>query len=125
MRTNMSKSPFGQYLRSKRVAAGLSLREVADKIGVTHVYLGEVERGVHATMPERWWGGLTEHIPGVTREDLARYAANVRPLQLDLSHAPPRYQDLGLALARRIQDRDLSGKDVSRLLEILRGGREE
>jgi transcriptional regulator with XRE-family HTH domain len=39
-------SAFGRYLRGKRQRARLSLRAVAEKLGVTHVYLGEVERGV-------------------------------------------------------------------------------
>lgn len=34
----------GKELREARVAAGLSLRQVADAVGITHVRLGEIER---------------------------------------------------------------------------------
>ena len=35
---------FGDQLRERRVAAGRGLREVAEYLGVSHVYVGEVER---------------------------------------------------------------------------------
>jgi hypothetical protein len=43
-------------------------------------------------------------------------------VRIDLSDAPPEYQDLGLALARRIERRDLEPTEVKSLLRILRGG---
>lgn len=41
-------NPYGALLRRRRVTAGLSLREVAEAIGVSHVYLADVERGVRS-----------------------------------------------------------------------------
>lgn len=33
-------------IRDIRVAAGRSLRSVADAVGISHVFLGEIERGI-------------------------------------------------------------------------------
>lgn len=40
-------------------------------------------------------------------------------MQLDLHDAPPQYQNLGYALARRVEQRDLSEEDLARLFDIL------
>src|SRR5262249_14591405 len=117
----MSEGAFGRYIRGKRVDAELSLRHVADQLGVSHVYLGEVERGVRGPLAKDRWPDLIRAIPGVIEEELERAAATTRPLQLLLGHAPPRYQDLGLALARRIEKQDLSKTQLDQLLRILRG----
>jgi transcriptional regulator with XRE-family HTH domain len=119
----MTATPFGAYLRAQRVAAGLSLRQVADALGVSHVYLGEVERGVRGPIAKERWPQLLQAIPSLSQVELERRAATTRPLQLALSEAPPKYQDLGLALARRIQEQDLSQTELDNLLRILRGGR--
>lgn len=115
----MSTSPFGRYIRAQRVAANLSLRFVAGKLGVSHVYLGEVERGVRPPLKPSRWSKLVEIVPGITPEALERHALTSRPVQLSLADAPPQYQDLSLALARRIQKRDLSQAEMQRLMRIL------
>src|SRR5579883_884013 len=99
---------FGQYLRAQRIKSGKSLRKVADEIGVSHVFLGEVERGERAPLKRERWPQLVAAIPGVTIVDLERHCAVTRPVQLSIDDAPPQYQDLTLALARRIQKRDLT-----------------
>ncbi len=115
---------FGAYLREKRVAARLSLREVAHALGISHVYLGEVERGVRGPLRPEHWSALLKTIPGLSRTELERHAAASRPLQVDLADAPPAYQDLALALARRFKRRDLSEPEITRLLKLLGGRRE-
>lgn len=37
---------FGEYIRETRQDAGLSLSNVAEKLGVTKVYISDVERGL-------------------------------------------------------------------------------
>jgi PTS system nitrogen regulatory IIA component len=110
---------FGAYLRERRVAAGLSLREVARALGISHVYLGEVERGVRGPLRPEHWSALLKTVPTLSRGELGRHAAASRPLQVDLADAPPAYQELALALARRFKRRDLSGPEISRLLKLL------
>jgi len=117
----MNESAFGSYIRKMRLAAGLSLRKVADKLPFGYVYLGEVERGVRGPIPKEHWGALIAAIPGVTLDDLEQVAASTRPIQLNLADAPPRYQELGLALARRIEERSLGDPQLADLLAILKG----
>ena len=113
-------SRFGSYLRQARVASGLSLRQVANALKISHVYLGEVERGVRGPLREEYWDGLLKAIPTLTRGELERQAAASRPLEMDISDAPPRYQDLAMALARRLKNRDLTIGQISRLLKVLK-----
>jgi transcriptional regulator with XRE-family HTH domain len=100
----------------------LSLREVARGMGLTAVYLGEVERGVRGPFVRERWQDLARLIPGVTMDALEKQANLAGGVRLDLTDAPPEYQDLGLALARRIERRDLEPTEVKSLLRILRGG---
>jgi transcriptional regulator with XRE-family HTH domain len=118
--TLVQPSPFGNYLRQARVANGLSLRQVASALKISHVYLGEVERGVRGPLRQEHWDGLLKAIPTLTRVVLERHAAASRPLAMDISDAPPRYQDLAMALARRLKKRDLTVGQISRLLKVLR-----
>jgi len=111
---------FGRYLRQKRTSAGRSLRQVADDLRISHVYLGEIERGVRGPLKREAWDSLVKAIPGVTLDGLERAAAKVRPVQIDLSDAPPQYQDLALALARRINSRDLTLPQIQRVMKQLK-----
>jgi transcriptional regulator with XRE-family HTH domain len=120
---NLRLNPFGAHLREKRVAAGLSLREVASALAVSHVYLGEVERGVRGPLRPEHWGALLKAIPTLERADLERLSAASRPLKVDLAGAPPAYRDVALAMARRFRRRDLSESELSRLLRLLGGKR--
>jgi transcriptional regulator with XRE-family HTH domain len=38
---------LGAYIRAQRLAAGLSLRDLADRTDVSNAYLSQVERGLH------------------------------------------------------------------------------
>src|SRR5579872_614189 len=118
--TTSRPNRFGDYVRHARVANGLSLREVADAVGISHVYLGEVERGVRGPLMESHWDALIAAIRGLTRTELQHAAEVSRALRLDLSTAPPRYQDLALALARRFKRRDLSDADLTQILKMLK-----
>ncbi len=115
---------FGTYLRATRIAAGCSLREVAEAVGISHVYLGEVERGVRGPLKPEHWPALLRAIPGLSRDELQRAAETSRPLQLDLAKAPGPYQSVALALARRFKRRDLSDAEVAKLLKVLKSGDE-
>ena len=119
------KNDFGRYIRRQRVAAGLSLRKAADRLGMTHVYLGEVERGVRPPLAEKWWPDLMRIIPTIDKEELERTVATSRPIQLHLARVKPAYQDLGRMLARRIKKEDLSKRDLGEFLRVLRGYEDE
>lgn len=44
------RSPLGKRIRDRRKQLRLSLRDVADRLGVPHVWWGEVERGQRWTL---------------------------------------------------------------------------
>lgn len=110
---------FGRYIRRQRVAANASLRSVAKALDVSAVYLGEVERGVRQPLQEAHWDALIQTIPTIERSTLDRLTAKAKPIQLDLRDSPPRYQDLALALARRIEKQNISRVDLEKLFSIL------
>lgn len=110
---------FGRYVRRQRAAAGVSLRSAARALGISAVYLGEVERGVRPPLKEQHWDALVRAVPAIDRNSLERLTAKARPIQLDLRDTPPKYQDLALALARRIEKRNISRDDLEKLFSIL------
>ena len=117
--TKKTVHEFGRYIRSQRAAADVSLRAAAKALDISAVYLGEVERGVRPPLKESHWEALVRAVPTIDRDVLARLTAKERPIQLDLRDAPPRYQDLGMALARRIEKQNLSVVDIEKLFSVL------
>ncbi len=67
-------SVFGAYLRRCRIDAQLSLRDVAKAVGISHVYLGEVERGRRGPLVRSRWPALCEAIPRLSLKELHRLA---------------------------------------------------
>ena len=112
-------SDFGDYIRSERIRAGFSLRHLANQLGVSHVYLGQVERGMQAPLRKKWWGQLTRALPNVSVETLERKLATSQPLQIHLEEAPIEYQDLTLALIKRIEARNLTPKEIRTIIQVL------
>lgn len=113
----MSVSPFGAYLRQKRAAAGKSLREVAGALAISHVYLGEVERGRRRTLPEKYWEELVALIPGVSLAELRTLAAVSEPLDPAAMQGPGR--DVVVALARTLEEDGMSEDLARRILNVL------
>ena len=113
----MAISPFGTYLRDSRTADNKSLREVADALGITHVYLGEIERGRRRSLPEKYWTRLTEVVPSITMKKLQAAAAVSEPLDPSTMLGPSR--DVVVALARALEDDVMSEDLANRLLAVL------
>jgi len=101
------------------VEAGLSLRVAAEKIGVSHVFLADVERGVRPLSTERE-PLLLAALNNLTQSELDEARALSRPIKITLANTPDRYVDLTIALARRYERDDLSDTKVNRILEILK-----
>ncbi|MHB1952323.1 MAG: helix-turn-helix domain-containing protein [Sulfobacillus sp.] len=117
--TKTVTNEFGRYIRRQRTAADVSLRSAAKTLGVSAVYLGEVERGVRPPLKETHWGALIKAVPTIEHTALEHLTAKVRPIQLDLRDSPLQYQDLALALARRIEKQNISKVDLEKLFSIL------
>lgn len=113
----MEPSPFGRYVRQKRIEAQKSLRAVAEALGVSHVYLGEIERGRRRMLPEAHWADLIKAVPGITKKELEARAAESAPIDPVDFEGPAR--DVVLALARRLDSQDLTKKEIKELLGVL------
>jgi transcriptional regulator with XRE-family HTH domain len=110
---------FGRNLKEARLNAGLSLRALAEKLGITHVFLGEIERGVKQVLPEKRWDDLLKAIPSLKKPDLVDWAERSKTLELDLREESESYQDLSLALARNIRSHSITEKDVAQIMKLL------
>jgi hypothetical protein len=108
---------FGDYLRAKRLKAGLSVRYVADALDISPTYLREVESGKRGPLLRRHWGRLP--IPGVSVRILEKLEIVSRPLAINIQNAPPQYQAMILALARRLAKCDLSDRSIETILRLL------
>lgn len=113
----MPISPFGEYLRGARTASGKSLREVADALTISHVYLGEVERGRRRRLPEKYWEKLAEVIPEISVPELSQLAAASEPL--DPAAMEGRQREIVVALARRLEQDGISEDLAQALLKML------
>ena len=115
-----SPTLFGKKLHEARLAQGLSLRDLALVLGVSHVYLGEVERGLKSRLADEHWDKLLKALPEVTREELDEWAERSTILKLDLRQQSEADQNLSLVLARAIQsNRIISDQDRNSILRIL------
>lgn len=105
---------LGQYLRMKRCAAELTLRDVADALGASHVVIGEIERGLrpcNLTRLER----LAEAVPGFDVQEAQRIARG--------EQEPPElhFEPLGVSIARRLEHRPgMSRKELEEALTVTR-----
>ena len=115
-------SPFGAYLREMRTAAGKSLREVADALSISHVYLGEVERGRRRVLPKKYWKKLAQCVPGISPAQLKKQVAASEPIDPASMEGPSR--EVVVALARKLEEDGISDSLARKLLEILGEGKE-
>lgn len=72
MKKKYIQNKFGKYIRKCRNEMGISLRTAASTIGVSSVYLWEVEVGKSAPMMIRRWDNLIEAVPILSRMELKR-----------------------------------------------------
>ncbi|MCB9717005.1 MAG: helix-turn-helix domain-containing protein [Myxococcales bacterium] len=115
---------FGQYIRDERTRHRISLRRLADALGVSHVFLGAIERGKgrpRKLLAEDKWDRLIELVPTITRTRLRRLAELSR-VRLDddaFQSLPLDGQRAAAAFARKINERTLSDSEISGLLRLL------
>lgn len=115
---HVSVSPFGAYLRQVRVESGKTLREVAEALSITHVYLGEVERGRRRLLPQKYWARLVKLVPSATLAGLREAAAASEPI--DPASMEGARREVVVALARKLEANTLSDDLAIKLLRVLR-----
>lgn len=107
---------LGRYILAKRVVAKLSLRDVADSIGASHVFLSELERGVRGACKLERLDQLEKAIPGFSAAEARRVAAG------DVAPPEVHFEDLGAAIVRRLERRkDIRPAEMLTLRRILLG----
>ncbi len=113
-------SPFGEFLRERRLEAGLSARSLAQGLGLSHVAYGNVERGKQPFLAESHWPRLVELLPGVKIDTLRRLAEASMPVfRLDLTSIPPEARAYVQELAQSLNTLDTA--QLHRLVSVLQG----
>ncbi len=64
---------FGAYVRAARKRAGFTLRDLGELLGISHVFMHEIETGRRHLARSRWVD-VTTVLPDVTIDDLAAAA---------------------------------------------------
>ena len=114
--------PYGALLRKQRVDAGLSLRDVAAKLGVSHVFLADVERGARGPLNQEHEPKLLKLLKSLNQHDLDVARKESKAIKITLDTTPEPYHDLTVALARRYESGEkLRETQVNRIIKILRG----
>jgi PTS system nitrogen regulatory IIA component len=91
---------FGATLRLLRVDAGLTLRELADRVGVSNAYLSRVENGHDAPpTPDRLTAIARAF--GLPATALVELADRVSPVAADYFETVPGARDLMMEIVRR------------------------
>ena len=124
------QTPYGMLLRKRRMEAGLSLRYVAEAIGVSHVYLADVERGARAPLDEDREPKLRKIIKSLTPAELKAARLLSKPIKITMESTPEPWTAVTVALARRYEqgdsnDDEQDAQDAERILNILRGSGKE
>jgi transcriptional regulator with XRE-family HTH domain len=113
----MSANAYGDHVRIIRQSNGMSLREVAERLGVSHVYLSEVERGTRCPMVQE----KTIRLAGIIGTDVDRLialAASVRGFTFDVRPDASRVQ-IKLLLSFNAAWDKLTDQDCEKLLSIV------
>ena len=118
----MPANAFGKYLRAQRKAARLSQRDIAKALGLHNSYVSEVESGVRPPLAVDHWNALLKVLPGATYADLARAAAQTRPLEIDLSKSSQPVADVALTLAVRVRSKNLGDAEAAAILDLIQAG---
>jgi mannitol/fructose-specific phosphotransferase system IIA component (Ntr-type) len=106
---------FGQTLRTLRMSAELSLRELARRVGVTPGYLSQVECG-HLAPPTKNRLQKIAGVLGVSSHDFLRMSGRLDPVLLHYLVENPQSQEL----LKTIQELDLNTRQLVRLTGALR-----
>lgn len=115
-------TPFGERLRALRAERGLTLREMADELGVSPTYLSALEHGRRGR-PN--WGFIQRVIQYFNviwddAEELQRLADVSHPrVVIDTAGLSPRATLLANRLARDVAT--LTPEQIEALLAVIRG----
>ena len=107
-------SEYGDLLRDRRLALGLSRDAVSRGLGISHSYYAHIERGERKPLTPRYRRKLMRTLK-LTREQIERAADRSRPLVVDLAPLTRLEAEVLLRLARAVR----RGARHERLLVVL------
>ena len=97
----MPKGSFGQFMRTRREIAGVTLQSLAKHVGYSTVYLSDIERGQRNPPSASVCIKVAQYL-GTPQEDFLEQAALERQyVHLSLTDDRPRAAKVALMLARR------------------------
>lgn len=108
----------GRYIRKHRLKAGISLRQLAQTLEVSHVFLGALEREVKK-VPDRLVDKLASAVDGIKASRLRKLIRDDEPVCVEITPAGGSERDLALAFARKAQH-GFSRDEVKALWDLLR-----
>ena len=102
---------FGQHIRELRQAAGLSLRELARRVGITAPYLSDIESG-YRHPADKNLAALATHL-GTTEEDLRRFDPRPPTKEMErLIDENPAYSLAFRQVVEAVRDQGIDPKDM-------------
>lgn len=111
---------FAEKLRQIRVAARLSVRDVAQRIGVSAMYLSQVERAVCNPFPAFYLRRFCDVTGSASRyKEMAKLTAILNDLELRLRPENSDELELLLDLDAKLAQKSLTREEFARLKELL------
>lgn len=108
---------FGAYIRRFREQANKSMRAMADAVGVSTVYISDIERGRRNPPQGEKLSKMADFLD-IDIKDLQELAAKERRrVELELSENDGIISDAALTLARRWDS--ITDEEASQILKIL------
>lgn len=113
-------TPFGQIVRKKRIDKFLTLKEMADALGVSSAFLSAVEMGRKA-IPDDWGLKISDYLDLSAEEKKELFEAvevSKKTIKIDLGGLSPKFRETAFSFARKFPD--LSDEDADLLRDFLK-----
>lgn len=108
---------FGPFLRSVREKLGKTMRQVADVLGVSVVYISDIERGRRNPPSEKMIKSMAEFLQ-ISPEILLEKAAQEKgKVELEIKGTNPKVSEAALVLARKWPN--LTEEKANELIKLL------
>ena len=114
---------FGQRLRELREVAKLRLKDVADEMEWSAVYVCDIERGHRSPPAADKIRKLARFINADMGELILLAGKERKKIELDIAETRPRAADLAMVLARSWDE--MTEETAEQLIQYLRGGTSE
>lgn len=114
-------TPFGKKIRKLRIDHVVTMKAMADALGLSSAFLSAVETGRKA-IPENLIGQVADYfrLDAAGREELRELATqSVTDVKVSLTGANDRSRELAVMFARRFEELDTA--EVEKLIQTLRG----